>query len=170
LLHSRNIMDNELQTQTNAGNQIKAGGRTMPWVIAKPNELFESLMKRFKKAVERAGILSDYKKHESYEKPSVKQKRKRAAAKKRAVKRQKKLERIKARKGTNQNFKWNKDHTKKIPLPPPRKFTPKKDFTKGGTKRDYTKSGQNKNYKNSVPNRSKFTKNQSRPFNKGTKS
>ena len=56
----------------------------MSWVKAKPNESFESLMKRFKKAVERSGILADYKKHEVYEKPSVKRKRKQAAARKRA--------------------------------------------------------------------------------------
>ena len=67
----------------------------MSWVTTKLNESIESLLKRFKKAVERAGIISDYKKHESYEKPSVKFKRKQAAAKKRAVKRQKKIERIK---------------------------------------------------------------------------
>lgn len=142
----------------------------MSWVKARSGESFESLMNRFKKVVEKSGILADLKRHEFYEKPSVRRKRKQAAASKRALTKQKKLARHADKAVKNINFKWNKDHTKKIPLPPPRKFTPKKDFTKGGTKRDYTKSGQNKNYKNSVPNRSKFTKNQSRPFNKGTKS
>jgi len=114
----------------------------MSWVTIKLNESFESLMKRFKKAVERAGVLSDYKKHESYEKPSVKQKRKRAAAKKRAVKRLKKLERIKARKGTNQNFRWNQDRTKKIPLSAPKKRTEfKKNFSKNKIRKPFTNKG-----------------------------
>jgi len=122
----------------------------MSWVTAKPNESFESLMKRFKKAVERAGILADYKKSEYFEKPSVKRKRKMAAARKRALKRQKKMARFKAQSGTGQNFRWNKDHTKKLPLAPPKKkpdykknfsnkkgFTNKKNFT---GKKNFSKS------------------------------
>jgi len=113
----------------------------MSWAKAKPGESFESLMKRFKKAVERSGILADLKKHEFYEKPSVKRKRKQAAARKRALKRQKKLARLASRRGTNKNFKWNKDRTKKIPLPPPKKMSTKtKDF-----KREFNKKhGANK--------------------------
>ena len=41
-------------------------------------------MRRFKKAVEKAGTMNDYRKHEFYEKPSAIRKRERAAAKKRA--------------------------------------------------------------------------------------
>lgn len=137
----------------------------MSWVKARSGESFESLMNRFKKVVEKSGILADLKKHEFYEKPSIRQKRKQAAARKRALTKQKKLVRHADKAVKNINFKWNRDHTKKIPLPPPRKFIPKKNFTKG-----VTKSGLNKNYKNSASNISKFTKSQSRPFNKGTKS
>ena len=43
-------------------------------------------MKRFKKVVEKAGILSEIRKREHYEKPSVKRKKKALAAKKRAIK------------------------------------------------------------------------------------
>ncbi len=43
-------------------------------------------LKRFKKATEKAGILSEIRKREHYEKPSVKKKKKMMAAKKRAVK------------------------------------------------------------------------------------
>jgi len=107
----------------------------MSWVKAKPGENIESLLKRFKKAVERSGILGDLKKNEYYEKPSVQKKRKQAAARKRALKREKKLARLAARKGKNKNFKWNKDRTKKIPMPPPKKMANKtKDF-----KRDFNK-------------------------------
>jgi small subunit ribosomal protein S21 len=47
-------------------------------------------MKRFKKACEKAGILSEVRKREHYEKPSVKRKKKALAAKKRALKKSRK--------------------------------------------------------------------------------
>ena len=59
----------------------------MPAVRVKQNEPFESAMKRFKKQCEKAGILSEIKKREHYEKPSVKKKRKAMAARKKALKR-----------------------------------------------------------------------------------
>ena len=52
----------------------------MPNVIVEENESFESALKRFKKKVEKAGIVSDVKRHQRYEKPSERKKRKRAAA------------------------------------------------------------------------------------------
>ena len=62
----------------------------MTKVIVEPDESFESALKRFKKATEKAGILSEIRKREHYEKPSVKKKKKAMAAKKRAVKKQRK--------------------------------------------------------------------------------
>ena len=59
----------------------------MPAVRVKQNEPFESAMKRFKKQCEKAGVLSEVKKREHYEKPSVKRKRKAMAARKKALKR-----------------------------------------------------------------------------------
>ena len=59
----------------------------MPGVRVKDNESFESAMRRFKKQCEKAGILSEVRKREHYEKPSVKKKRKALAAKKRLIKR-----------------------------------------------------------------------------------
>ncbi len=47
------------------------------------NESIESALKRFKKKVQKAGILSEIKRRERYEKPSVKKKRKSEAARKR---------------------------------------------------------------------------------------
>ena len=64
----------------------------MPGVKIKDNESFESALKRFKKQCEKAGILSEIRKREHYEKPSVKRKRKALAAKKRALKRIRRLE------------------------------------------------------------------------------
>ena len=59
----------------------------MPGVRVKEGEPFESALKRFKKQCEKAGILSEVRRREHYEKPSVKRKRKALAAKKRAMKR-----------------------------------------------------------------------------------
>ena len=58
----------------------------MTTVKLKDGESIEGALKRFKKATEKAGILSEIRKREHYEKPSVKKKKKALAAKKRAVK------------------------------------------------------------------------------------
>ena len=50
------------------------------------NESIESALKRFKKKIQKAGILSEIKRRETYEKPSIKRKRKSEAARKRRVK------------------------------------------------------------------------------------
>ena len=47
-------------------------------VVAGENENFESLLKRFSKKVQQAGILSEARRREHYEKPSDKRKRKAA--------------------------------------------------------------------------------------------
>ena len=47
-------------------------------VVAGENESFESLLKRFSKKVQQAGILSEARRREHYEKPSDKRKRKAA--------------------------------------------------------------------------------------------
>lgn len=59
----------------------------MTGVRIKENESFESALKRFKKQCEKAGILSEIKKREHYEKPSVRRKKKALAARKKALKR-----------------------------------------------------------------------------------
>lgn len=58
----------------------------MTAVIVRDGESFESALKRFKKQCEKTGILSEIKKREHFEKPSVKRKKKILAAKKRALK------------------------------------------------------------------------------------
>jgi len=58
----------------------------MPGVKVKDNEPFDNAMKRFKKQCEKAGILSEIRKREHFEKPSVKRKKKALAARKRAIK------------------------------------------------------------------------------------
>lgn len=59
----------------------------MPVVKVGENESFENALKKFKKQCEREGILSEVKKREHYDKPSVKRKKKAIAARKKAVKR-----------------------------------------------------------------------------------
>lgn len=56
----------------------------MTEVMAGDNESFESLLKRFNRRVQQTGILSEIRRREHYEKPSVRRKRKRAV-KKRSV-------------------------------------------------------------------------------------
>ena len=52
-------------------------------VEVSPGESIESALKRFKKKIQKAGILSEIKRRERYEPPSVKRKRKSQAARKR---------------------------------------------------------------------------------------
>jgi small subunit ribosomal protein S21 len=56
----------------------------MPVIKVKENESFEFALKRFKKQVEKAGILTELRRREYYDKPSVRKKV--AAARKRALK------------------------------------------------------------------------------------
>ena len=47
------------------------------------NETLDSALRRFKRATQKAGVLSEVRKREHYEKPSVKRKKKSEAARKR---------------------------------------------------------------------------------------
>lgn len=58
----------------------------MPAIRVKDNESFESALKRFKKKCEKAGVLSDLRKRQHFEKPSERRKRKQNAAKRKARK------------------------------------------------------------------------------------
>ncbi|HLB58393.1 MAG TPA: 30S ribosomal protein S21 [Gammaproteobacteria bacterium] len=62
----------------------------MPSIRVKDNENFEISLRRFKRLCEKASILADLRRHEFYEKPTWKRKRKKASAVKRY---QKKLSR-----------------------------------------------------------------------------
>lgn len=56
----------------------------MTGVIIHDDENFERALRRFKKKCERAGILSDLRKHRHYEKPSERRKRKQSVAQRNA--------------------------------------------------------------------------------------
>jgi len=60
---------------------------TMPSIRVKENEPFEVAMRRFKRAIEKTGLLTELRAREAYEKPTTERKRKKAAAVKRLQKR-----------------------------------------------------------------------------------
>jgi small subunit ribosomal protein S21 len=60
---------------------------SMPSVRVRENEYFDAALRRFKRACEKAGILTELRRREFYEKPTQERKRKKAAAVKRHMKR-----------------------------------------------------------------------------------
>ena len=58
----------------------------MPAVKVKENEPFDIALRRFKRSCEKAGILSEVRRREFYEKPTQERKRNQAAAVKRHLK------------------------------------------------------------------------------------
>lgn len=58
----------------------------MPSVRVRENEPFEVALRRFKRTCEKAGLLSEVRRREFYEKPTEVRKRKAAAAVKRQIK------------------------------------------------------------------------------------
>jgi small subunit ribosomal protein S21 len=61
-------------------------------VRIREGESFEGAFRRFKKSCEKSGLLSEVKKREHYEKPSVRLKKKSQAARKRVLKKIKKMQ------------------------------------------------------------------------------
>ena len=59
----------------------------MPSVRVKENEPFDIALRRFKRSCEKAGVLSEIRRREFYEKPTQERKRKAAAAVKRNMRR-----------------------------------------------------------------------------------
>lgn len=57
----------------------------MPIVHVREEESFENALRRFKRKCEKAGVLTELKKRQHFEKPSVKRKRKAMQARKKAL-------------------------------------------------------------------------------------
>ena len=57
----------------------------MAEVVAGNNESFENVLKRFNRRVQQDGILSETRRREYYEKPSIKRKRKEAAKRRKST-------------------------------------------------------------------------------------
>lgn len=65
----------------------RLGVTNLPSVRVRDNEHFDAALRRFKRACEKAGVLTELRRREFYEKPTQERKRKRAAAIKRQLKR-----------------------------------------------------------------------------------
>lgn len=61
----------------------EGGKKIMAEVRVKENESLDSALRRFKRSCAKAGVLSEVRKREHYEKPSVRRKKKSEAARKR---------------------------------------------------------------------------------------
>jgi small subunit ribosomal protein S21 len=57
----------------------------LPLVQVRDDESFENALRRFKRKCEKAGILTELKKRQHFEKPSVKRKRKEVQARKKIL-------------------------------------------------------------------------------------
>ena len=62
---------------------VAEGGKFVSEIRVKENESLDSALRRFKRQCSKAGVLSEIRKREHYEKPSVKRKKKSEAARKR---------------------------------------------------------------------------------------
>jgi small subunit ribosomal protein S21 len=80
------VISHKLSHRWDCNGEIK-----VPGIRIRDGESFEQAMRRFKKQCEKAGILSDIRKREHYEKPSVKRKKKAIAARKRIMKKLRKM-------------------------------------------------------------------------------
>jgi small subunit ribosomal protein S21 len=65
---------------------FRGDGLDMPSIKVKDNEPFDIALRRFKRSCEKAGVLSEVRRREFYEKPTQERKRKQAAAVKRHLK------------------------------------------------------------------------------------
>lgn len=87
----------------------------MPVVRVRDNENFELSLRRFKRLCEKAGILADLRRHEFYEKPTWKRKRKKAAAikryKKKMLREKMAMERDRPMVGSNRREGKSEDKT-----------------------------------------------------------
>jgi small subunit ribosomal protein S21 len=66
--------------------QSEGRGIEMAEIRVKENETLDSALRRFKRQCVKSGVLSELRKREHYEKPSVKRKKKAEAARKRKYK------------------------------------------------------------------------------------
>jgi small subunit ribosomal protein S21 len=66
----------------------------MPGVVVGENESFESALRRFKKQIQKSGVLGEAKKRRAYDKPSVKKKKKSILARKRLLKKLRRMARM----------------------------------------------------------------------------
>ena len=76
------LRDHSCATISPDGRQVIS---QMPVVFVKDEESFENALRRFKRKCEKAGVLTELKKRQYFEKPSVKRKRKQLQARKKIL-------------------------------------------------------------------------------------
>ena len=76
-----------LQMRARNAAPISLTDLPMPTIRVKENEPFEVALRRFKRTIEKSGLLTELRAREFYEKPTAERKRKKAAAVKRHYKR-----------------------------------------------------------------------------------
>ncbi len=65
----------------------------MPGVVVREDEPFENAIRRFKKQLQKSGVLGEAKKRRAYDKPSIKKKKKSILARKRLLKKLRRMRR-----------------------------------------------------------------------------
>jgi small subunit ribosomal protein S21 len=81
-----------LEKSLDLSKNQKGEGISLAGIIIKDGESFEQALKRFKRLVEKTKILSEVKKREFYEKPGVRRRKKSQNARKKLLKKLKKLQ------------------------------------------------------------------------------
>ncbi len=89
------MVDSAEDAKTSVYQSMRA--KFMPGVFVREDESFESALRRFKKQVQKSGILAEAKKHRAYDKPSVKRKKKSLLARKRLLRKLRKMARTRQR-------------------------------------------------------------------------
>ena len=63
----------------------------MPGVVVREDESFENALRRFKKQLQKSGVLGEAKKRRAFDKPSIKKKKKSLLARKRLLRKLRKM-------------------------------------------------------------------------------
>jgi small subunit ribosomal protein S21 len=74
-------------------SHFREGVLLLPGVVVREDEPFENAIKRFKKQLQKSGVLGEAKKRRAYDKPSVKKKKKSILARKRLLKKMRRMRR-----------------------------------------------------------------------------
>ena len=74
------------KTSNTQSFRLTGGGNCMSEIKVKENESLDNALRRFKRQCQKSGVITELRKREYYEKPSVKRKKKSEAARKRKYK------------------------------------------------------------------------------------
>jgi small subunit ribosomal protein S21 len=85
--YTRALLQPGLPVQRCGGARPIYEPKPMPTIRVKENEPFEVALRRFKRTIEKSGLLTELRAREFYEKPTAERKRKKSAAIKRHFKR-----------------------------------------------------------------------------------